>query len=313
MKILGVSRHALTIGAAAAMLAGCGGSQPPIGGPGAMLQSRATATLADHSGSRMRPNGFNQNLLYVATDPEAVLVYSYPKGKSHGTLGFFESPGPECSNKSGDVFISTSQGLYEFAHDGASPIATLNVRGTCSADPVVANLAVCSGPIVSVFHHSAKHGWLLPRNYVAAFNVYNCGYDNSGNLFVDGVNSSNAFQFAELAAKSKSFMAITLNQNIQGPGQIQWDGSDIAIEDSAASPSVIYRFSISGSIGQEVGSTVLKGATLVWQFWIQGKEVVGSAAYANKVGIWDYPAGGSTVSTISVSSPYGITVSLAPK
>jgi hypothetical protein len=35
MKSLGLNRYALTIGAAAAMLVGCGGSQPPIGAPGA--------------------------------------------------------------------------------------------------------------------------------------------------------------------------------------------------------------------------------------------------------------------------------------
>jgi hypothetical protein len=129
--------------------------------------------------------------------------------------------------------------------------------------------------------------------------------------FVDGVDESYDFQFAELAAKSKSFMAITLNQNIQGPGQVQWDGRNIAIEDSAASPSVLYRFSMSGSMGQEVGSTVLNGATMVAQFWIHGKQVVGSDGY-DMVGIWDYPVGGSPVDTISVSSPYGVTVSGVP-
>ena len=39
MSILGFGRHALTSCVAAAMLAGCGGSQPPVGTPGAMLQS----------------------------------------------------------------------------------------------------------------------------------------------------------------------------------------------------------------------------------------------------------------------------------
>ena len=36
MKRLGLSCYALAMGAASAMLAGCGGSQPPIGAPGAM-------------------------------------------------------------------------------------------------------------------------------------------------------------------------------------------------------------------------------------------------------------------------------------
>src|SRR5580700_3202678 len=41
MKSLGLSRRALSSCATAALLAGCGGSQPPIGAPGALPQSRA--------------------------------------------------------------------------------------------------------------------------------------------------------------------------------------------------------------------------------------------------------------------------------
>ena len=51
MKRLGYSRHALTGCAAVVMLAGCGGSQPLIGTPGATPQSRATVTYAPRGGS----------------------------------------------------------------------------------------------------------------------------------------------------------------------------------------------------------------------------------------------------------------------
>jgi hypothetical protein len=45
-------RSALSIGATAALLAGCGGSQPP-GTPGTMPQSTTIATHAAHSMSPM--------------------------------------------------------------------------------------------------------------------------------------------------------------------------------------------------------------------------------------------------------------------
>jgi hypothetical protein len=51
MRILDFSRYALTSCAAAAMLAGCGGSQPPIGAPGAMPQTSAVATRAERGKS----------------------------------------------------------------------------------------------------------------------------------------------------------------------------------------------------------------------------------------------------------------------
>jgi hypothetical protein len=177
---------------------------------------------------------------------------------------------------------------------------------------VTGSLAVCAGPDVAVFPYSTKHGWLIPKDRFASFSIRGCGYDNKGNLFVAGTDSSYAFQFAELAAKSDMFTPITLDQDIKNPGQVQWDGNSIAIEDSARKPSVLYRFSITGSAGQEVGSTVLKGTKKVYQFWIQGKKVVGSTA-DESVGIWNYPAGKMPIRTIPLfESANGVAVSAAP-
>jgi hypothetical protein len=47
MRSLDFGRFALSSCLATAMLAGCGGSQPPIGAPGAMPQAPAIATHAD--------------------------------------------------------------------------------------------------------------------------------------------------------------------------------------------------------------------------------------------------------------------------
>jgi hypothetical protein len=43
MRVSGLGDFALSACAAAAMLAGCGGSQPPIGAPGAMACQEASA------------------------------------------------------------------------------------------------------------------------------------------------------------------------------------------------------------------------------------------------------------------------------
>ena len=309
MKYRSISR-ALCLGVAAALLAGCGGSQPPNGALGVMPQSRIAARQADRS---PRPHGYNHTLLY-ATSGEAVYVYHYPKGNSRTVLGYFGSFYGACVDKAGDIFLSTAEGLYEYAHDGASPIATLNASGACSVDPVTGNLAVCSGPIVSVYPYSAKHGWLLPKERIASFNVRNCGYDNQGNLFVAGIDTASGgdFRFAELPAKSRTFNAITLDQNISGPGHVQWDGNYITIEDTEAQPSVLYRFSISGSAGHEVGSTVLNGPKTVYQLWIQGNKVAGSTSDSS-VDLWGYPAGGSPINKITLPSGAGVvTVSAAP-
>jgi hypothetical protein len=51
MQIFGFGRYALSSCVVAALLAACGGSQPPIGAPGAMPQTSVPATHADRDGS----------------------------------------------------------------------------------------------------------------------------------------------------------------------------------------------------------------------------------------------------------------------
>jgi hypothetical protein len=50
-----LARSAFSIATAAALLAGCGESQPPIGVPGAMPQSRRNAAHTERSGSWTLP------------------------------------------------------------------------------------------------------------------------------------------------------------------------------------------------------------------------------------------------------------------
>ena len=110
MKSLGLSRYALAMGAASVLLAGCGGSQPPVGVPGAMPQTLAIATHAAHGKSWMLPEAKNQDLLYVSTDNSGVYVYAYPSGKIEGILyEGFASPQGICVDKNGDVFITDAE------------------------------------------------------------------------------------------------------------------------------------------------------------------------------------------------------------
>jgi hypothetical protein len=102
MRTVGISRHAASISAVAALLAGCGGSQRPIGLPGAMPQSR---TIAQHAKKSM-----SGELLYAAEmEGSDVLVFSYPQGSLVQTLaGFAEPPWSICSDNGGDVFVPTT-------------------------------------------------------------------------------------------------------------------------------------------------------------------------------------------------------------
>lgn len=304
------------------MLAGCGGSPLAISATATMQNAE---THPGHGRSWMARNAKSGDLLYVSDQgPMNVYVFSYPRGMLVGTLTGFNEPAGECSDKSGNVYIVNAfgQDILEYAHGGTSPIRTAYETGWfpsgCSVDPTTGNLAVttyCSGISPgctgsgTIFIYTAKG---RKRTGSGLSNYYFCGYDNKGNLFWDGVNAS-GFAFAELPAGASKSTNITLNQSIGHPGNVQWDGTYVAVGDS--STNKIYQFSISGTHGTKVGATRLGGATFVGQFWIQGAQVVGPNDVGSNVGnvkFWNYPAGGSSIKTImGLKKPEGVTVSVA--
>ena len=151
----GLRCYALAIGAAAALLAGCGGSQPPIGAQGVMPQSHAATTHVDRGGSWMLPEASSEALLYISnTVSTTVSVYSYPSHYLVGTLTGFTHPEGQCVDANGDVWITDRASLVEYAHGGSSPMRTLGIKQGagalgCSVAPngdLAVSAAVEDGP-----------------------------------------------------------------------------------------------------------------------------------------------------------------------
>ena|ERR1700722_3794114 len=97
MRILGFSRHALLSCATAALVAGCGGSQPPIGMPGAMSQTSAVSNrhLSSKSGGG--------DLMYISGEGGHSYILSYPQGKLVQTIG--QTALGACADAAGNVFM----------------------------------------------------------------------------------------------------------------------------------------------------------------------------------------------------------------
>ena len=109
MKSFGLGTYALSGGVAVALLAGCGGSQPPIGAPGAMPQTSAIATHADRGKSWMLPEAKGEDLIYAVGGCGGTCILSYPGGKVVGAItgydgGAYESA--DCSDAKGNVYIA---------------------------------------------------------------------------------------------------------------------------------------------------------------------------------------------------------------
>lgn len=281
----------------------------------------ASASALGGRHSWMAPDAKKNQLLYISdVAASAVYVYSYPYYKLKGTLTLSSPPEGECVDKAADVFVAQPNGgtIVEYAHGGALPIATLSDPGympvNCAIDPKTGDLAVAnyttgSGGQGNIALYAGAKG--NPVAYYADPLIqvmFFCGYDNAGNLFVDGQKLGSGFVLAELPNGATSFQNIAVKQHFVRPGGIQWDGKHLAVGDLGT--SVIYQFSISGKKATEAGSTPLVGGGEIPQFWIAQPKVIGPDNTNADVGIWNYPAGGAAVKLLkNFSAPSGAAIS----
>ncbi|HEY6326751.1 MAG TPA: hypothetical protein VIW73_09615 [Candidatus Cybelea sp.] len=315
-----LSRFAFSIGAATALLTGCGGSRSSFEPPGT-APANAIRSHAGRGRASIAVGAFARSLLYVNLN--SVEVYWYPRLKALGSLGV---AGYLCSDRFGHVFVATQPGMGEvwvYNHGTSQPFAILHdpsVVGGCSVDPSTENVAD-AGYIpgsVTIWPYSRRRGWGLAQDYTIpnmGVSRY-CAYDPQGNLFIDGLKNSGPFGLEELPKGSSTFITITLDQKIGDPGSLQWTGKYLVVEDATnlyEGPAVIYRFVISGRSGHKVSSTTLTDSIANAQFLVHGSTVIGPARQNSTpgLGFWNFPSGGAPIRFIpTYPNPSGEALSL---
>jgi DNA-binding beta-propeller fold protein YncE len=277
----------------------------------------------------MAPDLKKRDLLYLSDAGNgSVYVYSYPDAQLQGTLTGLSFPAGECVDKAGNIWIVEEgpDDIVEYAHGGTTPIATLtdadNAPEGCSVDPTTGNLAVANsqtlsaGPgSVAVYANARGIPTLYPDSQMKF--VLFVAYDDKGNLYADGVDSSLAYQLAELRRGAAELTPIAFSQSIVEGGNIQWDGKYLAVGDGGAGGSgtpIIYHVKITHSEGKVAGATPLTGTRGLFQFFIQGNTFIGPNLGDENVLFWKYPAGGTPTKAIGgFSDPFGSAVSIGKK
>ena len=296
-------RSSLSVAASFAMLTGCAmqGSPVPVNAP---------VTPAISSTAR---EATSQDLLYVSDlGTNLVDILTYPGGKLINKLSGFGAVSGLCVDKAGDVFVVDEAGPVQmFAHGGTTPIRKLKTYGApigCAVDPVTGNLAVTNvssyiyGAIA--IYAKAKGQPKLIHNS-AANSTYYCGYDASGNLFVDGNSHSQPFVLWELPKGKSSLKDLGFSKKVDQPGGVQFDGTYVAV--GSFGNGLIYR--TKDGTGSVVQTVTLKSGTHVQQFWVQGSTLVGQDN--GQVPYYRYPAGGSPSKEIlGLSEPIAAVVSV---
>ena len=216
--------------------------------------------------------------------------------------------------------------IAEYLGGSVLPLMSLNDAGQapvdCAVDPKTGDLAVANSggssgnpPSIAMYKRGKGGVWNSTPSQVSSdttmlqFNY--CGFDNAGNLYVTGTDTSNATAERTFNPRSSVFGDLTLNQKLNSPGGVLWDGTHVAILDPGVAPNVVYQFQVSGTNGVETGSTTLRASRSITQFWLYDGVLIGPdpGAYGGSLTMWSYPAGGSPFSSGGpVTSPGGAIV-----
>lgn len=315
---MGLSRLTSCPVLAFSLLAGCGAQSA--------IQSLAAMPQGLHDRSSVVPEVKNQPLVYVSDFGSSIVsIYTW-SGKFVRTLTGLEQPAGLCSDVAGDVYVDDiyRHTIYEFAPGGIEPVKALNDFGelpdSCAIDAKSGDLAVINqnghddSGSVSIYRHARGK----PKVYAGGANLtsaYFGGYDDKGNLLVDGYNGqTNRGVLAMLPAGAASLLSVSLDKRLVFPGGVEWDGTHFAVAD--AYESVIYQVQVSGSKAKVVSSTPLRGSSEVYQFAIADGDVVVANEEPSDVGdvmVWKYPRGGDPTRQYGeLYAPFGLAVS-APR
>ena len=281
--------------AALALLSGCGGNGLPVASSsgGSSPQSRVLA-----------PPATSGDLLYVAnkTASEGVSVLTFPQGTPVTTIKDIGTVATTCSDTAGNVWIATFRNgshpfyLYKFRHGRAKPVETRYTRlgaSGCAVDPTTGNLAVVSydgssDGAVDVWPGARKG---KPATFFTSFAPSGCAYDDSGDLFVDGIGGTGV-ALGELVKGGKNFTYITLGKNSGWTvANVQWDGTYVALAASTKSGSAsIYRIRVSGERGKIVQMVHLRSLASWPHFVIANDEIVATqrGPVVRKIGLYNY-------------------------
>jgi hypothetical protein len=327
MRVSKLATYALGL-MAAAMLAACssGGSSVAPSGVGssaglpgghigrAMMLNGLLVTAAHpaqnarlHQGGAAPDKHKKKKKLYQwgsNFENSTVLQFDYPKGDSSiGSVSASDSQG-ECTNgkakKTWWVSASGADEVDEFSYKGGSPIATLDVSegepAGCAIDPTTGNLAetILSNGEVVIFTNASGSGTAYSTPLIEAFFD---GYDKNGNLYADGFNGDDEFQLVELPKGSSTFEDISISNSVDFPGAVQWDGTYVTVNDQEAHD--IYQYTVSGTTATLEGTVALNGTSDCVQTWIAGSLVFCPDAGNSEGYVFKYPAGGSSIATLT--------------
>jgi hypothetical protein len=252
-------------------------------------------------------------------------IFDYPKSTSQ--IGELNGVGGQgCTNAlygygKGIIWNPgrlSKDGIQEYGVPSNKLIKTLPLKykftSSCAMD-TSGDLAV---GILLANSYGAGGQVLIFKNATGTPTVYNTplykeyfdGYDPSGNLFADGMDTASGFMLVELPKGSSTFEAITTSNSPEFPGSVQWDGTYLSVFDQLADAT--YQYAVSGTTATLVNTISYSGVGDCAQTWIvPGLLYCGDVENGGEV--FKYPTGGSPIASFSGSFDFSLGVTAAKK
>lgn len=248
---------------------------------------------------------------------DVVDIYTMPDLALKGQITGFDGPQGECSDKSGNIWITntnTSQ-VFKYSRTG-SLLATLNDTGYfpvgCAVnkqngDLAVSNIVSTAGGSGNVAVYPGGSGSPSFLTNPSQSEYFFPAYDKSGNLYVDGFSSSFILSVCPSGSGSCSTM------NVSGatpffPGGLNWDrvNGQLLIGDQECGGNIEscqYQANVSGTTATIVGTTILsnfdgtacdvdQGTIAPFSKYFAGGCITFGTSVSSAAR-WAYPAGGT--------------------
>ncbi len=249
---------------------------------------------------------------------------SYPSLKTVQVLtGFIRQPYGDCVDAKGNVWIvdNVAPQIVEYAHGGSKPVSKLKLPKNhaqygCAVDPKSGDLAVSD---IAISAGEAARGYIdIFKNAKGSARLYKVlnllpsflGYDDNGNLFLDGISQIGAggFAYGELPNGADAPIELTIADSIGWyAANVAFDGTYMTVANGYT--GTIYRLDrpdVSTGQVEIVGETVLSGQPEILGYTFDGVNLI---AATEDVQVYAYPGGGKAKKSVPVNVPIDVALS----
>lgn len=301
------SHYTLGICAAAAMLAGCGGSQPPLGAPASVPQLQAPQRMSDRN---VRLNGAKWFLYVGLQNARSLDVYrlhgNKPIRKFSGTLG----PVTIALDPWSDVYTTDNNpsggAITAYTPGARSVLFQIGPYDWCRGLAFDADGHLYAGCYASVRVYAARSRKLIRIIRQPGVNEA-LAFDSKGNLYVAGLEGSGPRAQVEVFPPGAKKPARTITKGIQYPFALLVDKSNDLF---VANCGFIYCHLSSGNRGSITEYAYGSGTPLrtitdgidspqAMAFGKKGLLFVANYAYSGKGSVTVYSSGTKPVRTIT--------------